>query len=127
MDLSPRSLSQSRRRCNSMVTVPKTSGGPPAMDTYIASLPTSTKPARGSRTGRVVLIILISSGWTLKARWSSGEDKSSQRENPLGPHQNAQKSTIGTSLSTGHKAPKDDNGHTASSVATRSLYQVHGR
>jgi hypothetical protein len=56
------------------------------------------------------------------------EDKSSQRENPLGPHQNAQKSTTGTSLSTGHKAPKDANGHTAPSVeAQHKLYKVHGR
>src|SRR5437773_12350292 len=127
MDLTPRSLSQSRRRCNSVVTVPKTSGGPPAMETYICSLPTSTKAASGSRTGRVGVIRLISSDWTLKARWRSGEDKSSQRENPLGPHQNAQKSTTGTSLSTGHEAPKDDNGHTASNVARGRRSQVHGR
>jgi hypothetical protein len=56
-----------------------------------------------------------------------GKDKSFQRENPLGPHQNAQKSTTGTSLPTGHKAPKDKNGHTASGVAARTkIYQVHG-
>jgi hypothetical protein len=55
------------------------------------------------------------------------EDKSSQRENPLGSHQNAQKPTTGTSLSTGHKAPKDDSGHTAPGIAARrKLYQVHG-
>src|SRR5437867_7189208 len=71
-DLAPRSLSQSRNRCNSVVKVPKTSGGPPAMETCICSLPTSTKAASGSRTARLILLVVIRALTFLaasQARW----------------------------------------------------------
>lgn len=55
-----------------------------------------------------------------------GEDKSSQRENPRGPHQNPQLSTIRTSLSNGHKAPKDTAATLLPDPARRRNYQVHG-
>src|ERR1700682_3197866 len=45
----------SRSACNCEVTVPNSSGGPPAIDTYICSLPTSTNAACGSRTGKSLI------------------------------------------------------------------------
>ena len=45
----------SRSACNCEVTVPNTAGGPPAIETYICSLPTSTNAAWESRTGKSLI------------------------------------------------------------------------
>src|SRR5207302_11450511 len=102
--------------CSCEVTVPNSAGGPPAIDTCIFSLPTSTKAARGSSTANSLIQVLMSSCCPF---WCEAPPRAQPRfeianlsNGKRNARQNVQSPAIGANLMAGQPSAPEDHAAT---------------